>query len=256
MGQFLKRTEVWRVCREILALRIPVYGANACFFLVLAVFPALLLLLGLLQWTALTPEGLTALLRDFLPEALLPAIRALLRLAWENTSGAAVGLSAATVLWSAGRGMYGILTGLDRVYGRSGQRGWLRTRLLSLLYTAGGLLVLPVLTALSLPVRQWAGPGWLLLFAGRTGLFGVCFMVLPAGRRSFRESLPGALLTAVGWTAFSAGYSRYVVRFSPLSNVYGSVYAISLGMLWLYWCLCIFFGGGAVNAVLAKRKNM
>ena len=67
MGQFLKRTEVWRICREILALRIPVYGANACFFLVLAVFPALLLLLGLLQWTALTPEGLTALLRDFLP---------------------------------------------------------------------------------------------------------------------------------------------------------------------------------------------
>ena len=88
----------------------------------------------------------------------------------------------------------------------------------------------------------------------QTALFTAMFMVLPNRRNTFRESLPGALLASLGWLIFSDLYSVYVQHFSGYANVYGSVYAVALAMLWLYFCLCILFYGGALNHYLAKKK--
>ena len=49
--------------RTVKALRVPVFAANACYFIVLAATPALLLLLGLLHQTPLEVEGLGEILR-------------------------------------------------------------------------------------------------------------------------------------------------------------------------------------------------
>ena len=49
---------------------------------------------------------------------------------------------------------------------------------------------------------------------------------------------------------FSDIYSIYVENFDHYANIYGSVYAIALSMLWLYCCLSILFFGGAVNKYL------
>ena len=81
-------------------------------------------------------------------------------------------------------------------------------------------------------------------------------MVLPAGKNGFWESLPGALLAALGWQIFSDLYSIYVEHYAHLSSIYGSVYAVALSMLWLYCCMSIVFYGGALNVLLKKRKNM
>ena len=77
--------------------------------------------------------------------------------------------------------------------------------------------------------------------------------VLITRQRSFRDSLPGALLASAGWLSFSNLYSIYVERFAHLTNVYGSIYAISLSMLWLYCCMAIVFYGGALNRLLMGR---
>ena len=65
--------------------------------------------------------------------------------------------------------------------------------------------------------------------------------------------MPGAVLAAVGWLIFSKLFSLYVSYFSNYSNIYGSVYAIALGMLWLYICLSILFYGGALNKLLTEK---
>ena len=93
--------------------------------------------------------------------------------------------------------------------------------------------------------------GFFLLAAGQTGLFCAMYMFLPGERRGFSESLPGALLASGGWMVFSGLFSWYVEHFSGLANVYGSVYALALGMLWLYGCVSIFFYGGVLNRLLA-----
>ena len=93
---------------------------------------------------------------------------------------------------------------------------------------------------------------WVLLTL-QSGFFTAIFMALP-GRNGLGESLPGAVLAALGWQIFSNLYSVYVEHFTPLGNIYGSVYAVSLSMLWLYCCMSILFYGGVLNVLL--RENM
>jgi membrane protein len=57
----------------------------------------------------------------------------------------------------------------------------------------------------------------------------------------------------MGWLIFSDLYSIYVERFSGYGNLYGSVYAVALSMLWLYCCMSILFFGGALNRWLDER---
>ena len=81
------------------------------------------------------------------------------------------------------------------------------------------------------------------------------FMVLPNRKNSVSESFPGAVLASVGWLVFTKLFSYYVENFSQYSNLFGSVYALALSMLWLYFCLSIVFYGGALNQLLMVKRE-
>lgn len=254
--------------RWIRGLRVPLYAANASFFMVLAVFPGLLLLLGLLRYTPLEVERLGEMLAGFLPEALAEGAEELILLTYDNTTGITLGLSVVTTLWSAGRGIYGLNTGLNAVYETEETRSYVKIRLLSVVYTFAFLLVLILTLGLHvfgtklLALLQRASHPLLRVILGvidlrfflllflQTAIFTVLYMVLPGRRNRFSDSLPGALLASSGWLVFSDLYSIYVERFAHLSNVYGSVYAVALSLLWLYFCMAILFYGGALNKLL------
>ena len=259
--------------RAISDYKVPVYAANACYFIVLAVFPTLLLLIGLLRYTGLEVERLGEVLQDVLPEALLPGAEELILNTYDNTSGAVVGLSAVTALWSASRGIYGLLTGLNAIYDVPENRGYVYTRFISMVYTFAFLLVLLLTLVLHvfgatlvdmLSVRgkrlvaflvEAVDLRFFLLLFIQTTLFSAMFMVLPNRRNRFMDSLPGALLASIGWLVFSDLYSIYVEYFSNYSNIYGSVYGVALSMLWLYFCISIVFYGGVLNHYLTERKS-
>ena len=265
-----KKGKIYRMFRELAALKISLHAAGAGYFMILSLFPALVLLLSLLRRTGLGVEQLLELIRGWIPEALVPVAEEITVSAFDNSSGAMVGLSAVAALWSAGRGMWGILTGLNAVYGLEEDRGWLRTRLISAAYTFLFLLVLLLTlvaqvfgsTVLELLAERSGEPArvlsrladlrFVLLVTLQTGVFTLMFMVLPNRRGGFWESLPGAGLASLGWLVFSDLYSVYAERFAGLRSVYGSVYAIALSMLWLYCCMSIVFYGGALNRFLRQ----
>ena len=266
-GLMGKTVHLWR---RVSALRVPLYAANASFFLVLAVFPGLLLLLGLLRYTPLEVERLGEMLAGFLPEALAEGAEEIILLTYDNTSGITLGLSVVTTLWSASRGIYGVITGLNAVYEAQEHRGYLHVRFLSVVYTFVFLLVLiltltvhvfgiRILKVLSMQynplvrfLMELIDLRFFLLLFLQTGIFAAMYMVLPYGRNRFWNVLPGAVLASCGWLVFSDLYSIYVVHFAHLSNVYGSVYAVALSMLWLYFCMAIVFYGGVLNRVLME----
>ena len=259
--------------RRVKGLEIPLYAANACFFLILSVFPGLLVLLGLLRLTPLEVEWLGEMLSLFLPETFAAGVEALILTTYDNSHAAPVGLSALATLWSASRGTYSILKGLNRIYGVEEKRRWLRIRVLCVGYTLAFLL----LVLLSLALQVFGGGlvlllsrsqlrfarflGYLLSFRNtfllllQTGFFALMFRMLPNRKLRWVQTLPGALLAALGWIIFSHIYSAYVERFASLRDVYGSVYAIALSMLWLYCCMCIVFCGGALNVLLHIGQN-
>lgn len=262
-----KTVHLWR---GISGLRVSLYAANASFFLILAVFPGLLLLLGLLRYTPLEVERLGEMLAGFLPEALAEGAEEMILLTYDNTSGITLGLSVVTTLWSASRGIYGMITGLNAVYKAEENRSYFHVRVLSVIYTFIFLLVLILTLAfhvfgirLLILLKQYSHPilrflmgvvdlrFFLLLFL-QTVIFTAMYMVLPNQRNKFWDALPGALLASSGWLIFSNLYSVYVTHFAHLSNVYGSVYAVALSMLWLYFCMAIVFYGGVLNRLLTE----
>lgn len=257
--------------KRIGKMEIPLYAANAGFFIVLAIFPALLLILSILRYTPLDAYDLLALLDGILPAALMPTVENLVVSAYSNTSTAIVSVSALGTLWSASKGVYGLLRGLNAIYDVEESRSYFHTRLLSIAYTL--ILVAAILLTLVLNVfgeaiqellSEYNNPLWdmvsgmlnlrgLVMPAVLTVIFTAMFVWLPNRRNSFRRSLPGGLLAALGWLIFSELFSLYVSYFPNYSNIYGSVYALVLGMLWLYICLAILFYGGALNKLLTEK---
>lgn len=255
--------------RQLREMRIPDHAANAGFFIILSVFPLLVLVIGILRYTSLDAWDLMAVVRDYLPDALEDFVEKIVTHAYAHTGTAVVSLSAVTALWSSSRGIHSILRGLNAVYGVREDRRWLNTRAISVFYTFVFILMLVLTLALNvfgetirehLPSRSrfWAlleeimDLRFSLMLLMQTAVFAAMFVFLPNKRNSFRGSLPGAVLASLGWQGFSALFSLYVEYWTRYSNIYGSMYAVALGMLWLYCCLSILFAGGALNKLLEQ----
>ena len=87
----------------------------------------------------------------------------------------------------------------------------------------------------------------------QTLVFTLMYRFLPNRKSTFLRCLPGGLFASVGWLVFSDLYSVYIAHFSAYANIYGSIYAVALCMLWLYFCMSILFYGGVLNRLLEKR---
>ena len=259
--------------RVIAELNIPFRAAYGAYFLILSAFPALLLVLNSLRYTALTVADLTAVLENVLPEALMDSVQELISSTYRSASSAVAGVSVLTLLWSSSKGVYGLLKGLNAVYGVEEDRGYVYTRGISVVYALLFLVVLVLTLVLHVfgntltnllhgienPVVIFLVDlidlRSVLLLAVQVLLFTAIYMVLPNRRNGFWESLPGAVFSSVGWAVFSWAYSVYVTHFSRISNIYGSVYSVAVSMLWLYCCVSILFYGAALNKLLSGYRK-
>ena len=261
------------VISYLAGLQIPSHAAHAGYFIVLSLFPALVLLLALLRHTGLGADHLTGMLEGILPEVLMPYAQRLIRNTYRNTSSAVISLSAVTTLWSASRGVHGLIAGIQHIYKAPQEGGWLKKRLHSILYTAIFLVLLTLTLVLHvfgnslfqlLPVtdsplyrflRDVINLRFFLLLGVQTLFFTVIFKVLPGRRSPLQCALPGALLASLGWLVFSGLFSIYASHLTTFSNVYGSVYTVAVSMLWLYFCLSIVFYGAALNVFLLESME-
>jgi membrane protein len=262
------------IARFLKPMQIPLHSAYTCFFLILSLFPGLLLLLGLLRYTDLGPRELMGLLETVIPESLLPTVQALIENSYRHSSGTVVTVSVLGTLYSASRGMFGILGGLHAVYNTGFEKSYWHKKALSVVYTAIFLTLLAATLVLHIfgnaildYLWMTTDPGLMvllrvvdfrsiLLLVLLSSLFAAMYALLPGKRNRLLHSLPGAIAAAFLWLVFSRLFSIYVDHFTTYTNIYGSIYALALGMLWLYFCICIFFYGGALNHYLLQRPRM
>lgn len=254
-------------------LNIPLHASNTAYFIVLSVFPALLLVLSGLRFTGLELESLLELLGAFLPNALVDTVEGIITSVYSNASGTVAGVSALTAFWSSSKGIYGLLVGLNAIYGVAEDRGYFFTRAISVFYTllfdvvilltlvlhVFGNTLISMLKSIQIPgvafLLELLDLRFFLLVFLQSLLFTLMYMFLPNRRNRLLESLPGGLLASIGWLVFSNLYSIYVTNFSSYSNIYGSVYGIAISMLWLYCCMSILFFGGALNRLLMRKDR-
>ncbi len=248
---------------------VTVYAAQASFFIVLSAVPFIMLLLTLIQLIpTINKADLVVFLVRIMPDMLDSLVLGIVNDLSINYPGTLLSITALTALWSAAKGMLGIERGLNRIYGSTDNRNFVISRIISAGYTlilmavcivALVLLVLghsiqvlilryfPVLghfTGVLLHLRSLFAV--VLFFVSFVGLY----TIVPKKKLAPGKQIPGAIFSALCWIAFSYAFSIYFTHFSNFSYMYGSLTAIILLMLWIYFCICILFIGAEINVLL------
>ena len=245
-----------------------VYAAQVSFFIILSVVPFIMLLLTAVQ---MIPSVSNAQFMELIV-GLVPvdykslAFRVVNDLSLKSPA-TMISVTAITALCSAGRGMFSVARGLNRVHGHGEKRWYVVNRLICSGYTivfilvcilSLGLLVFGNMIQAFLVSRfpivadvvthiinfraLWALMILVVFFLG-------IYTFVPDKKLKFREQIPGALFSTVGWMGFSFAFSLYFNHSGGrnYSYMYGSLTAIVLLLLWLYFCMCILFFGAELN---------
>jgi membrane protein len=262
-----------RYFRSVQRLEIHIYAAYAAYFWILAVFPAVMLIISILQYTPIAPADLQGLLERVVPVSLQSLTDYMIDELFAVNSPAILSISAAAALWMISKGMLSLVRGLNRVYTARETRNPLRLRLRCLLFALAGVLVMILILALQFVSRDVIGLllaegnalGDLLLGIARlkrvltvvtlTVIFTVTYSVFPNRPVSVGASLPGAFTAAVLWVLFSQLFTLYVENFGNYSLYYGSLSVIAMTMLWLYVCIFLFFCGAVLNRQLERWRG-
>ena len=242
------------------------YSAQAAFFMIISAFPMVMLMLTMLKYLPYFSDGVPIINIRFLPADLNLFVQKMLQEIINNSSNMVISLSAITALWSSSTGIYSIMLGLTAAYSVKETRGYIRMRALAIFYTfifivmlvaALGVLVFGtsiyhgLMNYLPLAARHVEiisrGIKWVLGFGVLVLFFVMSYIAVPDRKSTVMEELPGALVSAVGWVSFSYLYAFYIEHFGNYANIYGSLTAVVLLMLWLYFCMFIMLVGAEIN---------
>ena len=246
------------------------YAAQSAYFFMLSLIPIILLLLTLVRYTPLTKADVMTAVVQIFPETFDSLIVSVVNQVY-NQSMAIVPITVIVALWSAGKGVLAMTTGLNMVYECFETRNYLWLRLRASVYTV--LFVLMIMLYLILPVfgnqlsifvtsniplvaKVMDKLIALRIIIAPTAL--ICFSLLlykflPNRKITMKREVPGAIFAAIGWMVVSWVFSVYLNIFSGFSNMYGSLTTIVILMLWLYFCMYSILLGGELNKIMYDK---
>ncbi len=89
-----------------------------------------------------------------------------------------------------------------------------------------------------------------------TFVFGLIYWFFPNRKVKFKEVYIGALFAGIMWEIAKILYSFYVTKVVDYSKVFGSLSAMILLLLWLYYSAFIFLFGAELSYVYARQKYL
>ena len=234
------------------------YAAQAAYFFVLSLIPIIILLLTMVQFTSVTMEDvMTAVLQVF-PSSVEELIRSIV-LEVYTRSGSIIPITILVALWSAGKGVLSVTSGLNCIYDNTETRNYLYLRIRASFYTV--IFILAIILSLvlsvfgnSISMMVYEHVPFLskvvdfiirirtvVTLVVLTVFWDLVYKFLPnrknMAKTTLKRQLPGALFTASGWLLISFFFSVYLDVFTGFSSMYGSLTTIILIMLWLYVCM-------------------
>lgn len=252
---------------------VSVISAGIAFNEFFALFPALaagISLYGLVADPAQV-ENLLGVLSGVLPgdvaTMVADQLHGLTR-ASEGALGVSLLLSVAIALWGATRGVKGLISGLNIVYGEEEKRGFLALNATALGLTFGaiifGLVALTLVAALPpiltlLPIQDWmrsllSALRWPLLALFVLVGLAIIYRVAPSrDTPRWRWVTWGAVAATVLWLAGSGLFSLYAARFGDFNKTYGSMAAVAVTLLWFQLTSFVVLLGALLDAEMEHQ---
>jgi membrane protein len=257
-------------------------GAAALgFYLTLAIFPAIILLMTIIPYLPIdrVDEAIMDLMGQALPEEAYDMVAGVVNEVTSERRGGLLSFSLLATLWAASAGMYAIMQQLNITYDVKEARSFVHGRatalMLSLLF---GLLVIGAFSLIVLGgvIQDWIGARvgftgtlltffavfrWVVVVLALLLGFAMIYRYGPNVEQKFAFITPGSVFGVALLILASLGFAIYTSNFADYSATYGSIGAIIILMLWLYIAGLVILVGSEINALVehyspeGKRKG-
>jgi membrane protein len=271
LGGLTWKTLGKRVISEIQSDDVFGRAAQLAYYFLLALFPLLLFLtsvIGLLLGSGTgVRHSLFAYLSRVLPGSASNLVDSTMYEVSASSGGGKVTFGLLAALWAASNGMGAITNALNAAYNVKESRPWWKQRLIAISLT----LVLSVLIISALVLLLYGGKiasqiavtygfseafttgwkflQWPLVLAFMLLSFSLIYYFAPDLReQKWVWITPGSMIGVALWLLVSFGFKLYLHFFDSYSKTYGTLGAVIILMLWLYFTGAAILIGGEVNS--------
>ena len=268
-----------QVVQQVMEDEVPDLAAGLSYRFLFAVFPFGIFLAALAAFVAQATglgdptHQILAAIDDNLPPDVAAQIAPQLESVLGQTRPALLSIGALLALWAAMGGVSSLMSAMNTAYDVEETRGFVgklvRALLLTILGSIGILVAFVTIVGGSVLTEQAVsvlgiGPGaWsaisLLRYPVVLALVAFAVALLfrygPNVAVSFRWTLVGGFVFAIGWLAATAVFGLYVANFGSYANTYGALGGVIVLMLWFYLTAVLLLVAAEVTAVLAKQHE-
>jgi membrane protein len=261
---------LWRALTRLWGRDVMLYTGGVSFFSLLAIFPALAILVTLysLLSSPVQAEREGEMLALIVPEGARGIVQQeLVRLAYApHVAMSAQGAFALLIgLYASHRGFKAMLAGLSFIHDEDEPRGFVGFNVMALVVLVATFALLGVISAAffglrvlgsAFDLRPLRGVSWLysewtwstaLMTLGMSLIYRWAMSSRPV---NWRASLLGGFTAAVLCLFASWAIAFYVEEIASLGATYGSIATVVVFLIWLSWNVnAIFFGGALATEV-------
>lgn len=251
-------------------------ASQQTYFLILSVFPFIILILNIISFTPLIDPNVLDNVIYYLPKATQDIINSFVSDISVGSSQGLLSISAFLGIWTASSGIKAVMKAINKAYGYKENRSFFKLKLISILFTIALLILIP-LVFLTLVFGEAIG-NLVFSFFGIEEIFVILWkymrIIIPLlymiftfallykfspcvdDRNSIklRETLPGSIFATLGWMIISLLFSYYVNNFGRYAITYGSLVGVILLLIWLFISSFIIVLGGEINGTLRYFK--
>ncbi|HVM11485.1 MAG TPA: YihY/virulence factor BrkB family protein [Actinomycetota bacterium] len=247
--------------RQMKEDRISFAAAAVTYYLFLAIFPALIAVVGILGLAAVDPSGLEEGVRAALPggagDVLADAVANANRPSQQTSLVAAV-VGVAVALWSGSSGMVALQTGLNVAYDIPEERRFVKKRAVALALLLATLLLGGVPSPFFVlgEGALAATLGWVATALAVMLLFSIFYSLGPnRDAPRWRWVTPGGIVGGGLWIVLSLLFGLYISNFGDYGRTYGALAGVIVLLLWLYLSSLVVLVGAELNAELEDEAD-
>ncbi len=244
----------------------------------LSLFPAILAVLTAIGLFAeslqSTFKQLAVQLSKVAPDEALVLIRDFAREITQAKNTGLFSISFVVAIWAASGALSAAMTALDQIHQIPPEqtRPFWKAKLISLGLTIGTIMLLMLASFLvfisdlilkffvsesgfSFLLTIWRLLSWPLALGIISAAFAFVYRYGPSCWNSGTPMMPGAVLAAVSWAIVSGLFRLYVYNFGNYNQVYGTVGAVIVLMLWLYMSAVVLLVGDQLNVTVGEAMH-
>ena len=244
------------------------HAAACAFYTFLSLVPFVALVSSILPYINITEEYIISHVGRYIPDAMEALIYTIVDDIFYAPS-AVIPISIVLTIWMSSRAFASMLRGIEDICNVRTYAPFLKRSLLACIYTIGLtalMVIVPLVWSIGHDLLETiTGAGgktiftvivklrFLVIILILTLIFMVLYRFSPGMKVKFLSLIPGAFISAVAWLLFSYVFALFM-RYGSDFSTYGSLAAIVICLIWIYWCMYIILLGAQINVFIASSK--